>query len=82
MTSIVVNLVPAWTRSDRKSLIRRIAVLLLPMAAIPVLEFWYLNTMPSDSQDWLMGGSAAMMMFLVVTVGASTLIGKWRSCQC
>ena len=81
MTAIVVNLVPGWTRLDRKSLIRRITVL-LPMAAMPVLEFWCLSTMPSDSQDWLMGGSTAMMMFLVVAVGASTLIGGWRSCRC
>ncbi len=77
VAAIVVNLIPGWSRDDRKSLIQHIAVLLLPMVAMPVLGLWYFGTMPEDSQAWLMGGSVAMMMFLTLAVGASTLIGGY-----
>lgn len=75
VAAVVVNLVPSWTRSDREEIIRHVAMLLLPMMAMPLLGVWYLSTMPADSQAWLMGGSVAMMMFLVMAVGASTLVG-------
>ncbi|MEO2035360.1 MAG: cytochrome c [Planctomycetaceae bacterium] len=77
VAAVVVNLIPGWSRTERESLMQRIAVLLLPMTAMPILGLWYFGTMPSDSQAWLMGGSVAMMMFLVMAVGASTLIGGY-----
>lgn len=77
MAVIVVNLIPGWTREQRASLIRHTAVLLLPMTAMPLLGLWYFGTMPADSQAWLMGGSVAMMMFLTLAVGASTLVGGY-----
>ncbi len=75
VAAVVVNLVPSWTRTNREEIIRHVAMLLLPMMAMPLLGLWYLSTMPADSQEWLMGGSVAMMMFLVMAVGASTLVG-------
>ena len=77
MAMVVVNFIPAWSREQRASLIQHVAVLLLPMIAMPILGIWYFSTMPSDSQEWLMGGSVAMTMFLTMAVGASTLIGGY-----
>ena len=77
VAAVVVNLIPSWTRTDRESLLRHIAVLLLPMIAMPMLGIWYFSTMPADSQSWITGGSVAMTMFLTMAVGASALIGAY-----
>lgn len=74
---VVVNTVPGWTRDQRQGLVREMAVLLTPMALMPLLGVWYLSVMPADSRAWATGGSVAMTMFFTVAVGASTLVGGY-----
>ena len=73
---VVINLMPL-ERTDRHALITRVARLLVPMAAMPVLGIWYVAVLPDDSREWLLGGSVAMSMFLGLAAGASALIGAY-----
>ena len=73
----VVNFGRVGARKERRELIHTLGLLLLPMAGMPLLGLWYLATMPDDSRAWILGGSAAMTMFLALAVGASLLIGLY-----
>jgi len=74
---LVVNLAPGWSRQDRHTVIRYAIRLLAPMALMPLLGVWYFAVVPDDSRGWVMGGSIAMTMFLMIGVGASLLIGLY-----
>ncbi|MBL8819611.1 MAG: cytochrome c [Planctomyces sp.] len=74
---IVVNVIPSLDRTQRQELINRAAHLMIPMLAMPVLGVWYLLTMPDDSRGWVLGGSPAMMLFFMISVGASLAIGSY-----
>jgi cytochrome d ubiquinol oxidase subunit I len=64
-------------RDGRAALQQRIARLLAPMVAMPLLGLWFLAVIPADSRGWLLGGSVAMTMFVTIAGGASTLIGAY-----
>jgi cytochrome bd-type quinol oxidase subunit 1 len=64
-------------RARRAALIRRAARFAAPIAAMPVLGAWYFAVLPADSRDWLLGGSAPMMMFVGIAAGASALIAGY-----
>ena len=74
---VVVNLMPGPTRQEREKLVREMSVLLVPMLAMPLLGAWYISTMPADSRSWALGGSPTIMMFLVISIGASLFIGMY-----
>jgi mono/diheme cytochrome c family protein len=74
---VVINAMGALAREERTGLVRLAARFLAPMVAMPVLGAWYVAALPADSRSWLLGGSAAMTLFLVVAVGASLLIGLY-----
>jgi mono/diheme cytochrome c family protein len=74
---VVVNTVRDLDREARRSLINRAAHLLVPMAAMPFLGMWYLAAMPAESRIWVLGGSAAMTLFLNMSVAASLAIGAY-----
>ncbi len=74
---VVINLMPHTDREARTALINRAAHFLAPMAAMPVLGIWFLASIPPDSRAWVLGGSAAMTLFLNLGVGASLLIGGY-----
>lgn len=74
---VVVNLIPDLDRDAQRSLINRAAHLMLPMLLMPVLGAWFLWAMPADSRSWVLGGSPAMMMFFMISVGASVAIGGY-----
>jgi len=74
---VVINTMGDLDHRSRARLIRRASHLLLPMALMPVLGLWYLAVIPADSRSWLLGGSAAMTLFLTLAVGASLLIGLY-----
>jgi cytochrome d ubiquinol oxidase subunit I len=76
---VVVNLVPAFTRSERESLVAVCARPLILMMAMPLLGLWYLATMPADSRGWVLGGSVPMTMFLAMAIGCSLLVGLYTS---
>jgi len=64
-------------RAARAGLVRRFGLFLAPMAAMPALGLWFLAVLPPDSRSWLLGGSAAMSLFLALAVGASLCIGLY-----
>ncbi len=74
---VVVNLIPDLDRDTKKGLINRAAHLMLPMLLMPVLGLWFLWSMPADSRQWVLGGSPAMMLFFMISVGASVAIGAY-----
>jgi cytochrome d ubiquinol oxidase subunit I len=74
---VVVNTMRELDRDARRKLINRAAHLLIPMVLMPFLGVWYLAVMPADSRGWVLGGSAAMTLFLNISVGASVAIGGY-----
>lgn len=77
MACVVINATPQLDREARASLIHRASNLLLPMLLMPFLGVWYLSSIPADSRSWVLGGSAAMTLFMTMSVGASLLIGLY-----
>lgn len=75
--AVVVNTMPSLSRDDRTRLINRASRFMLPIVIMPLLGVWFLAAMPDDSRSWILGGSAAMTLFLNIAVGASTLIGGY-----
>jgi mono/diheme cytochrome c family protein len=73
----VINAMSAVTREERAGLVRLAARFLAPMVVMPLLGAWYVAVLPADSRSWLLGGSAAMTLFLMLAVGASLLIGLY-----
>ena len=47
------------------------------MVLMPALGAWYLAVIPPDSRSWVLGGSAAMTMFMAIAIVASLLIGAY-----
>ena len=74
---VLINLAPGFTRGQREELVHRAAWLMAPMVLMPVLGVWFLAAMPSDSREWVTGGSVAMTMMLTIAVGASALVGGY-----
>jgi mono/diheme cytochrome c family protein len=74
---IVINVMPDLDRERRTQLINRAAHFLAPMLLMPFLGAWYFSEIPSLNRTWAMGGSAAMTLFLTLSVGASLLIGAY-----
>jgi len=72
---VVINLMQGLDREARRGLINRAAHLLVPMVTMPLLGIWYLAVMPEDSRNWVLGGSAAMTLFLNISVVSSVAVG-------
>ncbi len=77
MACLVINTLTALRLEERRELIHRAASLLVFMLLMPVLGLWYFRVIPADSRSWLLGGSPAMTLFTIATVGASLLIGLY-----
>lgn len=74
---LVVNLSPRFDADERRTLVHASFRFLAPMAAMPLLGFWFLAAVHPESRSWALGGSIAMTMFLGIGVGASALIGAY-----
>lgn len=74
---VVINTITELDRTARAELIHRAARFLVFMALMPVLGLWYFAVIPADSRSWVLGGSAAMTMFLMMSVVASLMIGLY-----
>ena len=74
---VVINLMKKVDRDTKTHLINRASHLLVPMVVMPLLGVWFLSVMPEDSRSWVTGGSAAMMLFMSVAIGASLMIGAY-----
>lgn len=74
---VVVNTMKELSLQMRSELIHRAAHFLAFMALMPLLGVWYLAAIPEDSRSWVLGGSAAMTLFMMLAVFASLLIGLY-----
>ena len=74
---VVINLMREFSQDERGRLIRRASMFMLPIVATPVLGVWFLQVMPSESREWVMGGSVAMTMFMGIAVLSSFLLGMY-----
>ena len=74
---VVINTMPHLSRERRTELIHRSAHFLAFMILMPLLGVWYLAVIPEDSRSWVLGGSAAMTLFMMIAVLASLLIGSY-----
>ncbi|MEK6643365.1 MAG: c-type cytochrome [Planctomycetota bacterium] len=74
---IVINAMHDLDLSARRGLLNQAAYLLAPMLFMPALGVWYLRVIPADSRSWVLGGSAAMTMFMTLAIGASLMIGLY-----
>lgn len=72
---VVINVMPNLDRDERTVLINRAAHFLAPMLLMPLLGVWFFSEIPVLNRTWALGGSAAMTLFLTLSVGASLLIG-------
>ncbi len=74
---VVINTMTEIDRPARAELIHKAAHFLVFMALMPALGVWFLASIPPDSRGWVLGGSAAMTMFMMMAIGASLLIGLY-----
>lgn len=74
---IVINTMKGLDRERKRALINRAAHFLAPMILLPVFGAWYLFVIPEDSRSYVLGGSAAMTLFLNLAVGATVLVGGY-----
>ncbi|MSR57087.1 MAG: cytochrome BD quinol oxidase subunit I [Planctomycetaceae bacterium] len=74
---VVINTMGALDRAARTVLINQSARLLTPMLAMPLLGLWYFASIPADSRAWALGANVPMMMFLVLSIGMSLMIGLY-----
>ncbi|WP_052639680.1 c-type cytochrome [Zavarzinella formosa] len=74
---VAINMASGFTREERAELIYRAALLMTPMALMPLLGLWFVGAMPPESQGWIMGGSMAMTMLLTISVAASSIVGGY-----
>jgi len=75
---VVINLMPdRLSPEERGRLIQRTSYFMVPIVVAPLLGLWFLGVMPSDSREWVMGGSVAMTMFMGIAVLSSFLLGMY-----
>jgi len=74
---LVITTMKGLDRAARTSLQNHAAWLLAPMTLMPVLGIWFLAVIPADSRSWVLGGSAAMTLFMGLALSASLLIGVY-----
>ncbi len=74
---VVINTMTDLEQPVRRRLIHQASLGLVPMVLMPILGFWYLAVIPPDSRSWVLGGSAAMTMFMGIAIVASLLIGAY-----
>lgn len=77
IAAIIINAMPDLTRIERERLVRRAGSAMAAMLVMPVFGIWFLVVLPPDSREWVLGGSAAMTMFMNIAVGASVLVGGY-----
>lgn len=73
---VVINTMKQEPES-RQRLLERATHFMLPMILMPVPGIWYLLVMPAQSRQWILGGSAAMTLFLNIAVAASVLVAAY-----
>ncbi|MFH0982733.1 MAG: c-type cytochrome [Planctomycetota bacterium] len=74
---VVINTMRDLDRAARTALINRAAHFLAPMVLMPPIAAWYLLVIPEDSRSWVMGGSTAMTLFMMLALGATLFIGLY-----
>jgi len=74
---VVVNTMTHLDQTARTELVQYAAHFAVGMIFMPALGVWFIAVMPEDSRSWVLGGSVAMTLFMILAVGASLLIGLY-----
>ena len=74
---LVISTMKNVERDRQRSLQNHAAWLLAPMTLMPLLGIWFLAVIPADSRSYVLGGSAAMTLFMGLALAASLLLGLY-----
>lgn len=77
VSCVVINTMSNLDRDEKTVLINQAARFLAPMLAMPLLGIWYFASIPADSRAWALGANVPMMMFLILSIAMSLLIGLY-----
>jgi len=72
---LIANLTGNWTREERTRLINFGAWFLAPLVLMLPFAAWYFVEMPPMARHFVQGGAAAMTLFFLFGIAASTLVG-------
>ena len=74
---VIVNLYRRDSREDKTQVINYLARFLWPMVLMLPFAFWYFEDIPVEARNLLAGGAAAMSLFFLFGIAASTLVGAY-----
>ena len=72
--TLVAQCIRSYDESDKREVVRNAAVLLLPLALMPVAAIWFLAVVPEESRRYVTGASVPMTMFFALSALFSVLI--------
>lgn len=73
----IANLPKTWSREDRTHVINFSAWFLSPLVLMAPFAYGYFKGVPEPAQNLLEGGAAAMTLFFLFGIAASTLVGAY-----
>lgn len=74
---IMANLPTRWSREERTEIINFCAWFLAPLVFMLPVAGWYFAELPPLARHLVQGGAAAMMLFFMFGIAASTLVGLY-----
>ncbi|MCA9435337.1 MAG: cytochrome ubiquinol oxidase subunit I [Candidatus Omnitrophica bacterium] len=73
----IVNLYPKFSREERTRVINFNATFLWPLVLMLPFAYWYFQGIPPFAKGLIQGGAAAMTLFFLFGIAASTLVGLY-----
>ncbi len=74
---VIVNLYSKFSRDERTRIINFAAQFLWPLVLMLPVAYWYFEGIPSFAKTLIQGGAAAMTLFFLFGIAASTLVGVY-----
>jgi cytochrome bd-type quinol oxidase subunit 1 len=75
--AMVVNIIPGYDRDEKRRLINIASYMLAPIGLMGPAAIWYFAVLPEHAQQYPLGGSIAMTMFLALGLVASVFIALY-----
>lgn len=75
--AMVVNILPEYTREQKQRIINIGSYMLAPIGLMAPAALWYFAVLPAHAQQYPLGGSIAMTMFLALGLVASVFIAAY-----
>jgi len=73
----IVNLQSDFTREEKTEVINYTAKFLWPLVLMLPFAYWYFEGVPAYAKTLIQGGAAAMTLFFMFGIAASTLVGMY-----